>query len=530
MQETLEELLGYLRGTWHHRWLMIAVAWLVAIPGWVAVNQLPDQYKASARVYIDTESLLKPLLRGIAVDINIRRRVELITKTLASRPNIEKVVRMSDLDLRTSSPAEFESLVNKIEEGISLSGTGRENLYTISFAGGNGQEAKSIVQSLLTILVESTLGEARKDTDSAREFLDKQIADYENRLKDAEDELATFKVNNAGNMPSDGGDYYQRLQTARSELQAAQLQLREAERRHDALSKQLSGEEPTFGLVTTPAPITAVASPLDNRIRALELKLDELLLSFTEQHPDIQAIYRTIASLEKQKRLEQAKNKRDQGTVAQPLETNPVYQQLKISLSEADATVASIRVRVDEFKRRVNKLKNSVDTIPKIEAELKRLNRDYAVNKQQYNELLQRRESARISEDVDQTADSIKFRVIDPPRAPTKPSGPKRQLFSSAVFIVALGAGIALAFLMSQIRSTFDSKRKLKDITNRPVLGSVSMVWTDKELQERKKKLLVFIASCAVLFLTFLGVLGFNFIGMNAMNLAFVDTLIMVFV
>jgi len=525
MHHILEQLLGYLRDTWHHRWVMIGTAWLIAIPGWVAVHQLPDQYEASARVYIDTESLLKPLLRGIAVDINIRRRVELITKTLVSRPNLEKVVRMTDMDLRAKNSVQLETMVNNVEEGIRLTGTGRENLYTISYAGGDGQEAKRIVQSLLTILVESTLGEARKDTDSARVFLDRQISEYEERLRQAEDELAAFKVSNVGNMPGDSGDYYQRLQTARTELEAAQLQLREAERRRDSLNRQLSGEEPTFGMVVTPPPVTAIASPIDNRIRTLELRLDDLLLSFTEQHPDVQAIYRTIASLEKQRKAEQESNKEKQESSQQPLESNPVYQQLKISFSEAEASVASIRVRVDEYKRRVKTLKESVDIVPKIEAELKRLNRDYQVNKKQYNELLQRRESARISEDVDQTADNIKFRVIDPPRVPTKPAGPKRLLFSSAVFIGSLGIGIAIAFILSQLRPTFESKRALKDITNIPVLGSVGMVWTDQELQVRKKKLLVFIASCAVFFLAFVGVLGLNYIDTNALNIAFIDIL-----
>jgi len=534
MQETLEQLLGYLRGTWRHRWLMIAVAWLVAIPGWVVINKLPDQFEASARVYIDTESLLKPLLRGIAVDINIRRRVELITKTLLSRPNLEKVVRMTDLDLKVTDRLGLDSLVDNIKGGITLRGTGRENLYTISFAGANGEEAKKIVQSLLTILVESTLGEARKDTNSAQEFLSKQIADYELKLKNAEDELAAFKVNNAGNMPSDGGDYYQRLQKAKEELTQATLLLREAGRRRDSLRRQLQGEEPTFGLVQTPQSIiSTISSPLDNRIQTLQIKLDDLLLSYTDAHPDVQAIKRTIESLQNQKQAElaalAAEAKKGNKSAIQPLEQNPVYQQLKIAFSEAEANVASIRVRVNEYERRVNDLKESVDIIPKIEADLKRLNRDYEVNKSQYNQLLQRRESARISEDVDQTADNIKFRVIDPPRVPTKPSGPKRLVFSSAIFVLSLGAGLAIAFLMSQIRPTFDSKRVLKDITNVPVLGGVAMVWTDQELKVRKKKLAVFVASCAVFFATFIGVLGLNYVSVNAVKVALIDAIVKVF-
>jgi len=527
MQETLEQLLSYLRGTWRHRWVLIITAWLVAVPGWIVVQKLPDQFAASARVYIDTDSLLKPLLQGIAVDINIRRRVELITKTLLSRPNLEKVVRMTDLDLKATNQLALDGLVEKIQAGVTLQGTGRENLYTISFAGSDANDAKRIVQSLLTILVESTLGEARKDTDSAQEFLDKQIADYERKLKEAEDKLASFKVENAGSMPGEGGDYYQRLQAAREQLTQAQLQLREVQRRRDSLRRQLSGEEPTFGILQQ-GPVNSFSSTIDVRLQALEVKLDELLLSYTEQHPDVLGIKRTIAKLEAQREKEREefnKTLGDGDNASRPLEANPVYQQLKIAFSEAQASVASIQVRVDEYQRRVKDLQDSVDTIPKIEADLKRLNRDYQVNKNQYNQLLQRRESARISEDVDQTSDNIKFRVVDPPRVPAKPSGPNRSLFSTGVFIVSLGAGIFLAFLMSQIRPTFDSRRTLKDLTQIPVLGSVSMVWTDMEKNTRKKKLAVFMASCSVFFFAYLGVLGLSYFGIKPTVLAAVSFL-----
>ena len=64
MQELIEQLLDYLRGMWHRRWIGLAVAWVVVIIGAIWVFRLPDQYEASARVYVDTQSLLRPLLAG----------------------------------------------------------------------------------------------------------------------------------------------------------------------------------------------------------------------------------------------------------------------------------------------------------------------------------------------------------------------------------------------------------------------------------------------------------------------------------
>ncbi len=168
-------------------------------------------------------------------------------------------------------------------------------------------------------------------------------------------------------------------------------------------------------------------------------------------------------------------------------ETDPVRQQLRLSLGEADANLAAAKARIQEYKNRVNQLQQFVHKQPEIEAERKRLNRDYAILKQNYDTLVARREAANLAEQTEQTGDDVKFRVIDPPRVPLNPSGPNRPLFMSLVFLGSLGGGIVLAFLMSQVRPTFDSRQFLHDATGLPVLGSVSMIWTPQ--QKRKRRL-----------------------------------------
>ncbi len=507
MQDVIDILLVYARGVWRQRWYMILIVWLVSVAGWLVVYKLPDQYRAAARVYVDTQSILRPLLSGLTVDNSNQgaQQVALMTRTLLSRPNLEKVARMTDLDLKGQNPEQMEAVLTALGKEITLEGTGRENLYTIAYVNNDPQLAKRVVQSLLTIFVESSLGETRRDTDSAQQFIGKQIEEYEVRLIEAEEKLKEFKRRNVGVMPARGEGYYESMQAAMGTLEQTQLELREVENRRNEIKRQLEDEELNTEPATPSKPVAMAPSAVDGRIQSLQAKMDGLLLQFTERHPDVIEIKRIIAQLEKQKQ-EEVKEFASKPSEKQREVVSPVYMQLKLALGEADANVASLRVRVSEHSRRVSQLRAMVDTIPKVETELGQLNRDYNVNRQNYETLLARREAAKMSEEAGQTSDEVKFKVIDPPYVPSAPSSPNRPLLMSMVLLGGLAAGIAFAFLLSQFKPGFDSRRSLAEITGLPVLGSVSMVWTPVQLRKRRIELGFFGLVGASLLIIFGGV------------------------
>ena len=476
MYDLVEQVVIYLKGIWRYRWMALIIAWIVSIAGWVFIERMPDKYEASARVYVDTDSILRPLLRGLTIQTNVEQRVNLMTRTLLSRPNLEKIARMTDLDIAAKSPKEMDSLINRLANGISLSGDRRnQNLYSIFFEDENPGVAKRVVQAVLTTFVESSLGETRKDTDVAQKFLEQQIQDYEQKLSEAEDRLTDFKRKNVGFLPGQGGGFFERLQATHDEFEQAKLALREAEKVRDELQDQLDKVAKSGDELTNLAK-SQYTSPLDDRIQALRTKLDELLLRYTDQHPDVIELKSTIASLEDQKEKElkaMAANDPDAG-----LESNPMYQQLKVSLGQAVANVAAAEVRVREYQQRRDQLAKKVDVLPQVETELKRLDRDYAINKQNYEELLARRETAQMSEEVEQTGDNVQYRVVDPPRVPSTPSGPKRLLLSSIALLASAVIGIAAALLLSQINPVVFTRRTLQNITGLPIFGSLSLVMT----------------------------------------------------
>jgi len=501
MHNLIGPLLAQLRGVWRYRWLALIASWLIAIAGWLYVAQLPDQYRASARVHVDTESMLRPLLRGMAVSTNLSQRVTLMTRILLTRPNLEKVARMSDLHLAAHTDAQMNAVTERLAAGITIDGTDRQNLYTLAYTSEDPEHARTVVQSLLTLFVEGALGESREDSSMARSFIEEQIAEYEQRLQAAEQRLAEFRRKNVGLLPGDRGDYYQRLQEAQSQLQEARLRLREAEERRNEVRRQLAGEAPTFGIVRGAGGVDT--SALDSRIERLQQRLDELLLSYTEQHPDVVTLHRTIAELEEQKAEKLALHGEGAAGGNAALNGNPVYQQMRMSLSSAEVEVSSLRVRVQQYQRRVEELQRLVDTIPGIEAELKRLDRDYSVNRENYEQLLQRRESASLSQNIEEHGDQIQFRVVEPPRLPLSPAEPNRPLLFALALFLGIAGGMGVALLASQLRPVFDERRLLNSITGFPVLGSVTWVRDVRTRMRQRVEQLSFFSAAAALVAAF---------------------------
>jgi polysaccharide chain length determinant protein (PEP-CTERM system associated) len=228
MDELIAQLLVYIKGVWKYRWVSVAVAWFVAILGWLFVYQMPDNYQASARIYVDTQSILRPLMAGMTVAPNPEQQVNIMSRTLISRPNVERIIRMVDLDLKVTSDSAKDRLVTSLMKDIKLASTGRDNIFTIAYDDKDPKLAKDIVQALLTIFVEGGLEGKRQDSTSALRFIDQQIAAYEEKLVAAEAALTAFKQKNLGLLPGQG-DYYTQLVASMEELEKAKLALVEAE-------------------------------------------------------------------------------------------------------------------------------------------------------------------------------------------------------------------------------------------------------------------------------------------------------------
>jgi polysaccharide chain length determinant protein (PEP-CTERM system associated) len=292
-------------------------------------------------------------------------------------------------------------------------------------------------------------------------------------------------------MPGEGRDFFAALSDAKAVLRRATLELKEAVNSRDAIKQQIAGEArsaPQQDMV----PGTQAQSELDLRILALEQKLDGLRLTYTEQHPDIVTLLRMIEQLKQQKAAEEKEKKPATGEVARPVARTTqgqpsLYDQLMVSLTTAEANVAAMRARVAEYEIRYRELQATAHALPQVEAEYKQLTRDYEVIRARYDKLLERREQAQISGAVEASDAGMGFRIIDPPQVPLAPSAPDRPRLMTLVLLAALGCGFGFAFLMTQVKTTFEDERRLREATGISVLGSVAMTLNDKQRKRRAR-------------------------------------------
>ena len=505
MDELIHQVLTRLRGMWHRRWIGLAAAWIAAIVGVSVALRIPDRYEASARVYVDTQTLLRPLLEGVSIQPNLDQQVVLMSRTLISRPNVEKLVRMADLDLAAKSNVAREDLIDQVMKGLQLSGNASTNIYVISYRDANPEQAKRVVQALLTIFVESSLGDKRVDTRTAVKFVDEQIKQYETTLRNTEDRLKTFKLKYMGVAGQGNQDYFRKLAALSATIDRAKLDLRAAEQSRDSYKREIAGEAP---VLMPEGSRDAIAVPeIDARLATLKAQLDGLLRRYTEEHPDVVGTRRIIAQLEEQRRKEiQARSKAAAaGPGESAVDRNPVFQQLRVSLADSEADVAALQAKVNGYQAQYAQLKAEAELVPQVEAEFAQINRDYDIQKKTYETLLQRRQSAAIGEGV-QDAGGTQFRVVDPPRVASQPVPPTRIALLGIALAAALAAGLVVSFAASEIMPTFHDARSLREATQRPILGMVTMLPNESVSRMRRRNALYFAGGASGLAAAFIAV------------------------
>jgi polysaccharide chain length determinant protein (PEP-CTERM system associated) len=480
------------RGMLRYRWPAVVVAWTLAIVGWIAVYMLPDRYEASAQVFVDTESVLRPLLRGLSVEEDVLSDVTVVSRTVLTRPHLERVARETDLDLGAKTPREFDAVLDSLHRRIKIATSGA-NIYTISFEDGVRDKALDVVDKLLDAFVEDTLGSGQEDSQTAERALKKEIDDYERRLTESEEKLKEFKRQNVGLMPNEHGDYYAQLQVAMADLASVQQKLRVAAGKEASLARQLEGEEPLFGIMT---PALGGGSAINGQISTLEQRRADLLVEFTEKHPEVVRIDQALKDLYSKREAERANGEAGVPMVSNPLDLNPVYQSIKIQRSKVEVELASLRAELGDKQATVDRLQKLVDVIPQVEAELNRLNRDYDVIKARYSEMLQRWEALQTGKRVKTGTEQVQFRIINPPFAALDPAGPPRDFFILAVSVFSVGTGLAIAFLLNLMFPVYHNTHDLAQY-GRPILGTIGLRESPDGVRKRRAANLALAAASA---------------------------------
>ncbi len=450
-------------GLWRRRWIVAGVAWLIALAGWFLIWLIPDKYESRAQVFVQTETILDPVLSGVTARPNYERRVEVMRNQLLTRPNVEKIIYGTGLrglvegGSALAQEAALQSLTDWVAESIRIDST-QEMYFVISYRFGDPTIARDVVDQVVNMLIEQDLGASLTESEDARRRLQQEIDGYGARLTAKEREIAEFRRANAEELAVVEGRALRRNRVE-TELARAGEEISVAQRRLRSLRSIMS---------TTPR--TSSGNELDG----LLVELAALRSQYKDTHPDIQNVKARIDQLR---------------AGAGSLPVNPEYRRLENEVRTAEDLLATLEERERELLAEREKLAFTVGQAPAAQAELRRIERDYEQIRDSYEQLLGRNERLNLTESLSAGGAGVEYRVYERPEVAIKPVSPPRTLLIVGVLIMAIGAGGAAAMGITFFERSFTQSGELEKAFGLPVLGALSEVATDMVKTRRKNDL-----------------------------------------
>ncbi len=469
------QLRRYLLGIWRRRWVVLAITWVVCLGGWALVDRIPDQYEANAQLSVDSDAVPTPLQHGLALDNNPYRQLDVLQRTLLSRPNLEKLISRTDLELMVRSPSDLERMVAGLAVGIKITPQTR-NLFTIGYRNTQPKLAYDVVRTMLSIFVESQIANNRSDVENARQLLDQQIATYEEQLRRAESQRAAFNAKYFDVLPDNNGR--SRLDAARSAVANLQEQLQQVKLREQSVRQQLAATPATIS-ADQPADTGRPSVPQPPACQELEAAQAK----FTDRNPTVVTLRATCAEQRKLAAGHVAlpgAHAADGGNVI----ANLVAEKLRLQILDLEAAAASLKQQIADKTAERDRLDAIARADPDLMAEYTDMNRDDEVLRRKYEELIARREAMRLSAAADTNAEQIKLQVVDPPQVPRIPVAPNRVALITGVLPLGIAAGIASGLLLQQFDTSFHTIEELRAL-GLPVVGSISLVTARVPLHRR---------------------------------------------
>jgi polysaccharide chain length determinant protein (PEP-CTERM system associated) len=451
-----ELLLSLRRGgrtLWRRRRLALVSAWGVALVAAVALPYVPQRYEASARLVVDTQSALRPLISGMSVQsAEAERQARVLAREAMASSQLARLVERNALGLPAATAEEREDSLVRLIARTKLSAD-ENGIHTVSYRDTDPERARRVVQGLVELFGEVSEGEKRRDVQDADRFLLAQRQASEARLVEAERRLTAFKVRHFGSTGVSKEDYFARIAATQEGVVRLRAELAAAEQSRDAYRGELSREDPQ--------------RPVDVELTSRRKALDELLVKLGEQHPEV------IAAREAVTRTEDLKRERDPEPARAGSPTNPVYQRLRSQLAEAEALVAALRSRLSVAQQRLAEFRAAADRAPAIEAEYAQLGLEVEFARKTYDQLVAKGESAALGLKAEESSRNAGFRVIEPSRAGGVPVFPGRLELGWAAALLSLLAGMVVPLGVERLRPTVEDASALQRLVQRPVIGEI---------------------------------------------------------
>lgn len=475
----------------------------------------PKTYEASSTVFVEKSSIIEPLIKGVGVSSGIEESLQSLADSISSRNIIERVIKKLDPDSKVMKQND-ENLIQVIRKNlkVTLGGPREANLFTISYTGRDPKVVRDLVNSIIGEYIEENQRYRRTDASEAYNFFGDQLMEYKGKLDDSDKAIRQFRERNPHMVPQSETNLIARLegfQTARIE---ADIKVKELVRKHDSLQKQLSGEKEL-----TVAFVTKEGSPQE-RLSYLNNQLVLLMTKYTDSYPEVIKVKSEIEELKKH--MTQPKDSRMEQSGSETAAMNPIYQQLKEELVKTDFEIESLRARSAELVRQQQEAQAILGRMPEEQEEWARLQRDRSVYQKIYDDLLQKHESAKVSENLERTNKGETFRVVDPAVLPKFPVTPNRVKMILMGIFFGIASALGAVFGLETIDRSFKDESSIEAQIGLPVLATIPRIITKADILSATKldRRVFAAAGCylLVIALVLVGELLYRYMGITIIN------------
>ncbi len=455
----------------------------------IAVNVLalgsglfwPMQYTSSSTIIVDEKNIIEPLMKGTAVATDVTDRAKLAREVIFGRKLMSQVAASTEwLGGDGHSVKEVDALITKVIVPRTKITNVDKNLIKIEYSDTSAERAYTTAKKIAELFIFESLAEKAQESQDAYDFISKQTEEYHEKLVNAEVQLKEFHSSNLDAQPGSEGLVGTRINTLDEKIQQTLNDLNEAETKRASLEKQLSGE----------AEVTAVFTrdgQYRTRIGELQQQLDTLRLSYQDTYPDIVRLKHQIEDLREAIAGEQREREQGKGhpraVNEEAMSANPLFQELRRELSQTKTLIDTLTARLSDNRRLLAAATARGRRVHDSEAALAELSRDYQVNRDLYQDLLKRRENARVSMNMDIANQGLTFRIHEPAMVPQNPSGPRFLHFVIGGMVLGVLLPFGLLYAKQQIDprlrldSSLSDKLKLQVLAVIPHLASPAEKW-----------------------------------------------------
>lgn len=461
----------------------------------------PYKYESEVIIYADDSNIIRPLMEGSAVTTNITERLSTIKETLRRRSVMERAATDESIfggSAENLSDEELEGRISSLRENMEVMPRG-EKYFSISYSSGSPVEAFRVAQKLGQLFIEEVTSNKRSESRNAYSFVDKQVKSYEQQIALVESKLKEFLSENVDGTENEANA---RMANLRGQLELAEIEKSELETRAQSLQEQLETVNPTLSQGgRTP-------DAFERRIESLENRLDDLRLQYHDSYPDIVTIKEQLAELRNQRDAAEAigANDDDNQLVGEETLVNPLYQDLRGELVTTRADIQTIETRIRSLTRLIAAQEQRMERIQANKAEYSELTRDMEVNKEIYDDLLKRREMARLSMAIDVEGQGLNYEITETARYPKSPSGPQFPMFAAAGLLLGLVAPFGAAIGYVQVDPRVRAREQLEESIGLPVLGELPRVRTPFEKRRDRRSTALLVIAAVLVTVTYVAV------------------------